>query len=181
MNDTLYEIPKDCDFNTVGNNSTIPNDCSPRLLKKFFSPFQGILINAAPEIVWPKGEAVEDMEVMPNGQSVGALQFNVAGLAKLPYNILGLKGDFAYRIVVVAVNQTTAESYSGNMIFFGTPTPRPNVPGLVEAQENQDATKHFNIDLVQNLGLPIKDATYSVYAVLESFKSNVVTVKTVIQ
>ncbi|MES2824574.1 MAG: hypothetical protein V4732_13300 [Pseudomonadota bacterium] len=43
---------------------------------------------------------------------------------------------------------------------------------------NSPVANYFNMDLIENLGVPIADATYAVYATLGDFKSNVLTIKT---
>jgi hypothetical protein len=177
----LYVLPTTCDFMTVGNNGQQSSDCSPKLTDEYSSKFRGLLINGAAEIIWPKNFSLEDIVVMPNGNAEGPLKFMIAGLIKLPYSTLDLQGNFSGRALVVAVNQKTAETYSGRMVPFGFKGVKPNVPGFAESQKNIDAIRYFNIDLVQNLNIPIEGATYTVYATLGDFKSNVLTIKTIIK
>jgi hypothetical protein len=175
----VYELPENCDFNSVGNNSELRSDCSPKLIDQFpKANYQGILINSAPDILWPKNFGLKDMPMLPNGNADGPLKFMIAGLVNLPYNTLNLHGDFASQVVIVAVNQKTAKVYNGKMIPFGFAGVKPDVTGLGISQINNDHLCYFNIDLVQNLEIPIADATYNVYAVLGDYKSNVLTVKT---
>lgn len=183
-NEQLYELPKDCDFTGVGNNDSNKYDCSPRLINRFTSPFIGLLINAPEEVVW-SSEAMDDSYVtFPNGDTESPYKLMVAGLSKVPDSTLDLDGDVAFEILLVAVNQETAESFSGKMIRFGESSPLP--PGVVgHMKQNASDSKadnarlsYFNIDLVQNLDLPITNAVYTVYATLGKYKSNVLTIKT---
>lgn len=174
MSDKLYELPQDCDFMAVGNNSGREYDCTPKLRDGLFSKFQGLVINGPAETVWPENVSLEDTMILPNGDSDGPLKLMVAGLLKLPANYLNMRGDFSNHVLLVAVNQKTAESYSGKMNVFGFSGESPPV-----SYGDFDVTEqYFNIDLVQNLGIPIANATYSVYATLGEYKSNVLMLKT---
>lgn len=107
----------------------------------------------------------------------------VAGLVRVQYKMLGLKGEAAEHVLLVAVNKKTAKSYSGRM-------PQPDVetaPGFdmgveevpaTEAEENALLNSYFNFDLVHDLGLPIAEASYNVYATLGDLKSNAIVIKT---
>lgn len=55
MNNVLYDIPQTWDFMEVWNSSGQEFDCSPKLRDRLSSEFQGILINAPQEVVWPFG------------------------------------------------------------------------------------------------------------------------------
>lgn len=177
MIEELYELPQNCDFMAVGNNSGLRSDCSPLLKGGFLSKYKGILINGPAEIVWPKNFRVEDMMVMPNGDAEGPLKFMIAGVLRLPNNIFGLNGDLANHVVVVAVNQKTAKSYSGKMISFGFKGERPDISNQPELV-GQDSLEYFSMDLIQNLEIPIESAIYTVYATLGDVKSNILTIKT---
>ena len=182
MENPLYELPKGCDFNAVGNNSSLKSECSPKLNDQFpKSNFQGILINSALEIVWPKNSSPADMEVMPNGNVEGPLKFMIAGLINIPYGTLNLQGNFSYEVLIVAVDQQTAKAFSGKLIRFGFAGARPDVFGSDESQNSIDTLTYFNVDLIQNLEIPVVNATYTVYATLGEFKSNVLTVKTKVE
>ncbi|MCP4486772.1 MAG: hypothetical protein GY820_05550 [Gammaproteobacteria bacterium] len=179
-----YELPQNCDFMQVSANSSSEVNCSPKLNDPFLSSYEGLLINAAKETIWPREVAVEDFTIFPDGSNNSPLRLNIAGLANLPKSTLGLDGDVAYEIVVVAVNQVTAESYNGKMIRMGEPGPQPLgvLPGFDESSAepgvNMISTSYFNVDLVGNLNIPIAEATYTVYATLGDYKSNVLTINT---
>ncbi len=175
MTAPLYDLPQDCDFSKAGNNSTQSFDCSPQLKDPFFSEFQGILVNGPKDTEWPKSLADETPVVLPNGDTQGKLKLVISGLVKLPYETLDLDGELAKHVLLVAVNQESAESYSGKLIPFGF-TAKPNVPGLAESQQGLDTTEYFNIDLVKNLEIPFSSAKYKVYATLGEYKSNVIDV-----
>lgn len=180
MDENLYELPKICDFTKVRNNSTFEYDCSPQLKDKFFSEFRGLLINGPELIVWPENTNLGDMIVTPKGDTQGPLKLMISGLFYVPYDILGSDRDLGYAVLLVAVDQKNSQTYSGKMHRFGFRGPRPPV------QKNNDNPKpdvegNFNIDLVQNLSLPIANATYTVYATLSKYKSNVLTVQTLVE
>lgn len=186
MADELYQIPKDCDFNNVLNGDTHSNECTPVLDNKFFSKFSGILINGPVQVIWPKDADPSNYPVGPWGTSEGPFRLMVAGLVRTEYKTLGLKGEASEEVLLVAVNQKTAESYSGKM-------PQPDVEtqpdfdmGLEEFPPSEDEqnkliTSYFNFDLVNDLGLPIAEASYNVYATLGEMKSNSVVIKTKVE
>ncbi|MGQ9424389.1 hypothetical protein ACXYTJ_00395 [Gilvimarinus sp. F26214L] len=176
MDEELYDLPVDCDFSTVWNNSGQSFDCSPRLKDPFFSSFRGILINGPEEVVWPEdAEALlESSEATPDGNAMGPVKLMVAGLLKIPHNTLGLNGDRAYEVLTVAVSRSSGESYSGKMQRMGTAA--EIVEGAPPIEE--DTTEYFNIDLISNLELPIAADTYQVYATLGPYKSNTIVIKT---
>jgi hypothetical protein len=117
------------------------------------------------------------------GTTDGPLRLMIAGLVRVKFSHLGLKGDAGDEVLVVAVDQKTTQSYSGKMPKPDFEAPPFSVdesagPALTEADENALLTSHFNLDLVHDLDLPLADATYTVYATLGDFKSNSLTVKT---
>lgn len=187
MPEKLYHIPDNCDFMSIVSNN-FENECSPKLVDPFFSSYVGILINGPKEIVWPGDHSLEDYPPNIIGQTKGPLRLMVAGLIQAKYSTLGLRGQFSYHVVVVAVNEKTAETYSGKMPR-GDFEPYPNKPDVAGKPKREDLEKYreslyssnFNLDLVHDLGLPIADATYKVYATLGEYKSNVLTIKTVVK
>ncbi len=186
MTDELYEIPKECDFSKVSNGSNQDNQCSPKLKDEFFGEFEGILINAPKQVVWSKTVSFEDYPPGPWGRTEGPLRLMVAGLVRFRYKFLGLNGRTSKDILLVAVNQKTATAYSGRMPrpeLLPVPERIKNRPkvALTEDELNTLITDHFNFDLVHDLGVPIADATYKVYATLGEFKSEVVTIKTKVE
>ena len=182
VSNDLYEIPENCNFITLQSGSQ-ENECSPVLKDPFFSQFSGILINGPKEIIWPKNVSLEDHPPGPMGTTDGPLRLMIAGLVRIKFSTLGLKGDAGGEVLVVAVDQKTARSYSGKMPkgdfeappFFADPS---NEPELKEAEKNSLLSNHFNLDLVHDLELPIADATYTIYATLGDYKSNELIVST---
>lgn len=170
-----YELPRDCDFLSVGVNDATRSDCSPRLKGGITTKYKGIAINAPESIVWPKDFDVAGMMTSPSGEVVDSpLKFIVAGVARLPSNTLGLAGRFGHDVLVVAVNQETGQPYSGTMKGMGD---RPTPGNGGNNDESAAVKSYFNLDLVHNLGVPIADGTYTVYATLGEYKSNVLTVE----
>lgn len=179
-NKTLYDLPIDCDFLAIGNNDSIEYDCSPKLTDRFFSDFKGILINTQSEIIWPDNASKDDCTYFPNGNNNSPFKLMLAGLAHVPDSVIKNNLDIAFEVLIVAVDQKTAQSYSGKMIKLGSIGAIPELEPDVGDDVSPDITRKnfFNIDLVENLGLPISNATYIVYATLGEYKSNVMTVGT---
>jgi hypothetical protein len=182
MSTNLYEIPENCNFANVHSGSQ-ENECSPVLKDPFFSGFSGILINGPKEIIWPKNVSLEDHPPGPMGTTDGPLRLMIAGLVRIKFSTLGLKGDAGGEVLLVAVDQKTAKSYSGKMPngdfeappFSADPS---NEPQLTDEEKNALLSSHFNMDLVHDLELPIADATYTIYATLGDYKSNELVVST---
>lgn len=190
MNDELYELPQNCDFSKVEGNSEFEYECSPKLKDGILSEFDGLLINGPQLVVWPKEVDLAGSRETRAGDDVDSpLRLMVAGLVSLPTNTLGLNGRFNDRVVIVAVNQDTAEVYSGKLQAFGSlpdPEPMPSLLGGSQTGSPEEdmasntslAGTWFGIDLTNNLGIPIKCATYTVYATLGDYKSNILTIET---
>lgn len=177
MNNQLYVLPQDCDF-----ISGDPRACAPQLTPKYSNPFRGILLNGPKNVTWPKNEDPEGYLKGPNGETLtGPLRLNVVGLYQLPYNTLDLKGDFSYEILVVAVNKSTSETYSGKMAKGDEFNIRPDLPGDRELDKVRISSSNFYVDLVNDLHIPIAEATYAVYATLGEYKSNVLTITTTVK
>jgi len=177
----FYILPKSCDFLAAVNNSARANDCSPIINDEYSSKFKGIVINSAENIIWPKNFDSTQSFVSPNGDSKGPIKFMISGLVQLPKNTLDLDGDFSHSVVIVAVNQKNAKTYSGKMNRLGFKSPSPLLFNDDEINKSAITRKYFNIDLVTNFELPIIDATYTVYATLGDYKSNELTVNTTIK
>jgi hypothetical protein len=183
VSEKLYKLPENCSFTAI-SGGTQENECSPVLLDPYFSTFSGLVINGPTEVIWPKDVSPEDFFPSPSGITNGPLRLMVAGLARVQHHALGLKGDAGAEVLIVAVNEKTAQTYSGKM-------PKPDSEAIVgfepveialsEADRNALLTSHFNLDLVHDVELPIANATYTVYATLGELKSNVLTIKTTIK
>ncbi len=183
MSEKLYKIPESCSFTSISSGSQ-ENECSPLLLDRYFSTFTGLVINGPSEVSWPKSFSLEEFVPSPSGIRSGPLRLMIAGLARVKFATLNLKGDVGGEVLIVAVNEKTAQTYSGKM-------PKPDSEAILgfepqdilitEADLNALLTSHFNIDLVHDLGLPIEAAIYTVYATLGDFKSNAISVKTIIE
>lgn len=176
----LFELPMGCDFSKAGINHTMETECSPKLTDRFFSKFTGILINVQETITWPKNHSMENYQSYPGGGNDSTLKFSVAGLAKLPETVLEYEGEIPYEILVVAVNQKTAETYSGKMVKFGASGIKPTLElsSLDDLSPEFSQKYYFNIDMVSNAGLPIAEAVYTVYAMIGDYQSNIVIITT---
>ncbi|SMF57680.1 hypothetical protein SAMN02745866_03711 [Alteromonadaceae bacterium Bs31] len=181
MSSNDYELPQNCDFNEAENNSTSEFACTPKLLDPLFSDFRGIIINAPALSEWPANEDPKQMLVTPNGNSSGPFKAMISGYFILDVATGENAMDLAERVILVAVNQQTAESYSGKMENIGFR--ESPMAGLPISAENtvETVSSSFNIDLYQNLNIPIAAATYSVYATVDEYKSNTMVVEIALQ
>jgi len=118
----------------------------------------------------------EVIQLSPKGHATDGHNVMVAGLIKLPPSAYVGTGnpeeDLAYRVVLVAVDNESAQTYSGTMIRFGFKGSRPDIPQPAADAIESDTRAHFNIDLIQNLDIPLQPANYTVYATLGTHKSN---------
>ena len=185
--DKLYHLPVDCDFTSIVTNNS-ENACTPKLNDPHFSEYVGILINGPKEIIWSAEHSLDDYPRNLIGQTEGPLRLMIAGLMRAKYSTLGLRGQFSYQVLVVAVNQNTAQTYSGKMSrgdfeIYPKKTNMEGVPKRDDYDEYRESlySSKFNLDLVHDLGIPIADATYTVYATLGEYKSNSLTIKTIVQ
>lgn len=187
VDNKLYELPKDCDFMAAANNSTSSFECSPKLHDSYFDPFLGILINGPAIIEWPSDVSPDDYIPGPFGDTYEPFRLMISGIVQLKFNTLGLKGSFYKHVFLVAVDRETAQTYTGKIQlpdFLPEPADNsvddlfPERPVMSEEDMNKPVPSHFNIDLVHNLRVPIKNASYTVYATLGPFKSNVLTIET---
>lgn len=104
----------------------------------------------------------------------------IAILYKIRENPLETKEDANNEILFVVVNQTTGFVYSGKLPRFGI-SQRPDLKHPIANDPSRYAKGYVNPDLVHVCGVPIANATYTVYATLGEYKSNVLTVKTVVK
>lgn len=184
MNENLYDMPGGCDFSKVRSGYIGENECTPKLLDPFFSEFSGILINGPERVVWPKKDSPGDYFPGPFGETDGPFRLMIAGLVRAKYNTQGLNGNFGEEVVVVAVDQSSAEAFSGRMAQPDFIEPEPSEFGdsdFDEETSNALVSSWFNLDLVHDLNLPISNAVYSIYATFGEYKSNVLTVHTVVE
>jgi hypothetical protein len=172
-------ILPECDFAALETNTGGQNECSPiSVIQPFDSEFRGIVINGPKQMVWPKG--AEPQEAGPWGSTRGPARLMIAGYYRLPESTLGLDGEFKNQVLFVAVNQTTHMAYSGKVPKFGKRYKRKD-DRFSENDPNRIKGGAVNADLVNICGVPITNATYTVYATLGEYKSNVLTIKTVVK
>lgn len=205
-NSELYYLPEACDFDKVKNNKVDEFECTPRLKDDFTddihaddsnNEFVGLLINAPSQVIWPKGKTPDDFDIDVFGRREGPLRLMISGLLNLPKTLLTKLNADSYSVVVVASDQLNAKVFSGKMVRFGE-AHKPQKQGLVIdlnsrsglakakpalSQKDNDTLveSYFNIDLVENLRIPISSGKYSVYATLGEYKSNVVEVEVLIK
>lgn len=179
MTKPLYELP-DCEF-VEGRQSR----CMPQLTPKYGNPFRGILINGPKVVTWPKNDSPDNYMKGPFGNTMeGPFGAYIAVLYMLPYATLNLDGDFSDEILVVAVNQKTQHVYKGKQRRYGFKPPKHKdlSPEVIEAMRRDDSRgSDFGVSLIDDLEIPIANATYTVYATLGEYKSNVLTIQTVVK
>lgn len=187
MSDDYYNIPSNCDFSLVFTG-TLSNECTPKLKSMFSSPFTGILINAPEKIVWPNNADFSDYPVGPLVITEGPLRLMLAGLVRLKYNSYNLGSSFGGDVLVVAVDNKTGQTYSGKMPqpdMPMEPDPYPAGPDESNMMSKEDLnaliSSGFNLDLVHDLGIPIAEASYSVYATLGEYRSNELIIETEVE
>lgn len=185
MSEQNFELPNGCDFNKVTNNSTLSSECTPKLDSPHNSNFRGLLINTPEKIILPKDYSLDEMNISPTGQILeGKARFPVAGRYLLQGAYIGR--DVGYEIVVTAVDDK-GRSYSGKMLNLISNINDPrDVPKfdllgnpLMSSPNNGNHSGiggSFNLDLIQNLGVPLKSSVYTIYASFEDFQSNIMTV-----
>ena len=177
MTKPLYELP-DCVFvNGVSNGN-----CTPRLTPKYGNPFRGLLINGPKVVTWPKNDSPDNYMKGPFGNTMeGPFRAYVVVFYELPYATLNLDGDFDDDILIVAVNQKTYQVYKGKQRSHGFKPPKHEdiSPEVIEAmRKNTTIGGDLGVSLIDDLGLPIANAAYTVYATLGEYKSNVLTLRT---
>ena len=186
----LYEIPENCNFMSLESGNNSRNQCSPKLINDRPKKFEGILINGPKEVICQKKDLNSNSPVGPIGQTSGPLRLMVTGFIQTKYMYLNLKGEFGDSVLLVAVDQKTAKTYSGKMSqgdIRWDPAPPMSPEEKKEFDEYNESKKdmltedRFTLDLVHDLELPITSATYNVYATLGELKSNILTIKTIIK
>ena len=173
MSKPLYELPENCDF--VKDDEMT---CAPRLSPEYDDVFRGILINGPKVVAWPKDDSPKSYLKGPFGETIrGPFRLYVVVLFTFPYSMS--KIDFPSEILIVAVNQVTRQVYSGRRRPLA-PTP------TAEEEETDDLADdaiggYFKVSLVDDVKIPFTNATYTVYATLGEYKSNVLTIQTVVK
>jgi len=162
----MVENSSDDVFAEVIEGSYTGFDCSPQIDDP---EFRGIVINAPKKVKYTPGQA--------DPIHGGFARIIVCATYEFGYRKFDFKGDIEDRIVFVAVDETTQESYSGTM---------PGIDNEVSEFESEDdmfdsdeeeqvldqIAGYINPNLAVILDLPEKEADYVVYAILEDFESN---------
>ncbi len=151
-------------FEEVVEGSYMDYACSPEVEDP---DFIGILLNAPEVVTYVPGSSNP-----LNGSFAPVI---VCGAYAFKYTTLGLNGDFADSIVLVAVDEKSRISYHSTM-----PGVENAVPEQADPESNLTAEDfagdiiggYFNPNLAVILGLPEKEADYIVYALLGPYESN---------
>lgn len=158
-----------CNFSEIESGSETSNPCSPVV----DAAFRGIKIDGPKEVFF--GPGTEDLLFG------GFTKMIVAGVCKLEYQTLGLRGEWNQAIVLVATDTRTRKVFSGRMMPFGSPAEPldPLEGGDLKPEDYAGLVvgSYFNPNLARDLNLPEKEAEYDVFATLGPYKSNVVHVK----
>lgn len=151
-------------FENVVEGSYMDYDCSPDMDDP---DFRGILLNAPEVVRFSPGET--------NPISGAFAPVVVCGAFTFAYTTMGLDGDFADSIVIVAVDEKSRVSFRGTMQGVENEEPEPEgIYGELAPEDLADDVigGYFNPNLAVILGLPETEADYVVYALLGPFESN---------
>ena len=154
----------DAAFEEVTEGSYQYFECSPDIDDP---DFRGILLNAPSVVTFGPGSS--------NPLNGAFAPVVVCGAFVFDYSTLGLNGDFADSIVMVAVDEKSRRSFRGTMTGIENAEPMPE--GLDDDENESDFSEdiiggYFNPNLAVILGLPEQEADYVVYALLGTFESN---------
>jgi hypothetical protein len=151
-------------FDEVVEGSYMEYACSPDIDDP---DFIGIVLNAPKVVKYEPGK--------PDPISGAFAPIIVCGAYAFKYTTLGLNGDFADSIVMVAVDENSRISYHGTMtgIDNAEPPPAGGEDGLTPEDFAGDTIGgYFNPNLATLMNIPEKDADYVVYALLGPYESN---------
>lgn len=147
------------------------NPCTP--VEEDDENFRGLKINGPPEVFFGPGTS--------DPFEGGFTRMVIAGVCRLPYPALGLRGEWSYFVVFVATDTTRKEIFAGAYKPFGSPAmprdPLEKGPDTPDDFKTVIAGSYFNPNLVRDLSLPEREATYDVFATLGPYKSNSVRIK----
>lgn len=151
-------------FEEVIEGSYLYSECSPDIDDP---DFRGIQLNAPAVVAYVPGRS--------NPLNGAFAPIVVCGAFVFDYTTLGLNGDFADSIVIVAVDEKSRNSFRGTMPGVENEVPMPE--GIESDSSEEDFSEDiiggfFNPNLAVILGLPEREADYVVYALLGPFESN---------
>ena len=143
-------------FEEVVEGSYMDYKCSPDIDEP---DFLGIKINAAKVVTFVPGRT--------NPINGAFARVIVCGAYSFTYTTLGLNGDFANSIVLMAVDKKSGTEYNGTMPGVENAEPEPANPDgnqTVEDFAGDIVGGYFNPNLAVVMNLPEKEADYIVYA-----------------
>jgi hypothetical protein len=162
---TGYEIPSNCNYMNIGHKYS-SNECSP-IINDF--DYTGLLINA-PLII-----DVSDDMVIP-------LASTYRHDINKPLNLSRSRG-FHNSILFIVVNKESNELYSGSLPDMDHKIPPPKTRNSNNSESSNKVMPkkivggYVNVELVDLLRLPKRPAKYFVYATVENYKSNVLSIE----
>lgn len=151
-------------FEDVTEGSYLDYECSPDIDDP---DFLGILLNAPEVVTFVPGRS--------NPINGAFAPIIVCGTYSFEYRTMGLDGDFADSIVLIAVDEASRVSFRGTMSGVENAEPEPEgLDGDPTAEDFADYVigGYFNPNLAVVLDLPEQEADYIVYALLGAFESN---------
>lgn len=161
MSNSDYEIPENCNFNTVDNTSS-SNECSPKINTP---TFEGLIINV-PKIINFK----DDME------AILACTYSFSNKTDL-----GNLKEVRNSIVFTVIDTKTHVPFSGVVQGLHNPILPPNLQATVNQMKKtsdeiptQYQEGYVNINLFDVVSMPKETGKYIVYATVSNYKSNVV-------
>lgn len=162
-----WHIDEACDFTALEVGLMDWNACSPA----FDDPeTQGLVIHAPAEVIYDPDQ--------PDEATGAFADVRLCGTCNVDYSYLGLRGEVTEEILLVVVDASTHETWSGKMEPILNPEERPDdLGGEAGPTEGLLVESYFNPNLAETLDLPARPAEYIVYATLGDYKSNTVRIQ----
>jgi hypothetical protein len=173
-----YELDRNVSFALTDDarhfGGNIDQPCTPDIIDGF-----GVVINAPAQVEFSEGGPT---------LAAGDAQFIICGATKFQYGSFGYGSSFARHVSIVAVDAETHESFSapvGDAEGLSiSPAPMPDEYRTSKRAPKIDHSKTtigevFRRNLAGLVRLPAKETEYTVYAVIDSYRSNSLTVKVV--
>jgi len=151
-------------FEEVVDGSYMEYDCSPDINDP---DFRGIMLSAPEVVTFLPGSS--------NPITGAFAPVIVCGAFSFEYTTMGLDGDFADSIVIIAVDEQSRRSFRGTMSGIENEIPQPGgMDGDPTAEDfaGDVIGGYFNPNLAVILNLPEQEADYIVYALLGRHESN---------
>jgi hypothetical protein len=165
---SAWHVGEECRFGDWDVDEFRQHPCSPIIDDL---AFRGIALNAPAEVEFEPGS--------PDPFTRAFTRIPLCGTCRFDYNAMGLDGEFADAVLLVATDAVTHETYSARMQSQEDLEPVADDSGEEMDLSGVVVQQYFNADLAVLLDLPAGEAEYIVFATLGEFKSNPVRLKVV--